>query len=472
MPFLIRSLGNVAYGIWILILSTTSHMGIFNFDIKTAAIKYVAQFKAKEEKNKINEVISTSFFSYAVLGILVFLMTLIFAKYLGRIFKFDPHYIHEAKLAFVFVGLNVALNLPLGVFYSVILGYQRYDINSYIEISMLVLRTTLIVFFIKLGYGLLALGLITITVNLLGQTVRIWYAFRLNNELQIKLKMFNKKTLKLISNYGFFVILITVAGQVIFYTDNIIIGYFMGASAVTFYAVGSRIVDYYRNGISVLGGVLMPTLSYLQSKNEIDKIVKLYILITKYTLFIVFPIAFIFLFMGENFITLWVGKKYISSYLILIILFLPYIFAPSQHIIKSISFGTGRLKTYSYLNIAEALANLILSIILIQKYGIFGVAIGTSIPLIINRGFILPIYICGMLKLPVFRFIKEAFTGPIIAAIPFAILIYLVSRYTHIKSLTLFVLEIGIILSVYFLFIFRFSLPKTEKAFITSLSRS
>ncbi|MBI4652360.1 hypothetical protein HY745_14010, partial [Candidatus Desantisbacteria bacterium] len=221
MPFLVHSMGDAIYGIWTLILSTAGYMGLVNFEIRSAVIKYISEFRAKKEQEKINEITSTGFYSYTILGGIVLAITLIVANYFDRIFQIESAYAGETKIAFIFIGLNLAINLPFAAFGGLIWGYQKYDFNSGVEIGMLIARTALIVIFVKMGYGLVALSIITIIINIMGQIARVFYAYKLNPELVISYKLFKKETWKLISNYSLFAFLITIAAQLIYNTDNV-----------------------------------------------------------------------------------------------------------------------------------------------------------------------------------------------------------------------------------------------------------
>ena len=55
---------------------------------------------------------------------------------------------------------------------------------------------------------------------------------------------------------------------------------------------------------------------------------------------------------------------------------------------------------------AEAAANILLSIFLIQRYGIIGVALGTSLPMIITHLFIIPVYANRVIEFPFARYAR------------------------------------------------------------------
>jgi O-antigen/teichoic acid export membrane protein len=97
--------------------------------------------------------------------------------------------------------------------------------------------------------------------------------------------------------------------------------------------------------------------------------------------------------------------------------------------------------------LAEGAANLVLSVILIRKIGLAGVAWGTVIPDLICTSVIIPWLTLRKLNLGVGEYLKGAFLGPVIAAIPAGILAYTFSEQAVTPSWPRFGGEIALICS-------------------------
>ena len=67
--------------------------------------------------------------------------------------------------------------------------------------------------------------------------------------------------------------------------------------------------------------------------------------------------------------------------------------APSPGVL----FGTARHRLYSFYCIGEGAANLALSLLLVRRYGILGVAVGTLVPMTVVRLLVQPIDVCRVL---------------------------------------------------------------------------
>ena len=86
-----------------------------------------------------------------------------------------------------------------------------------------------------------------------------------------------------------------------------------------------------------------------------------------------------------------------------------------------ILFGMGRHRTWAWVVLAEGVANLILSILLVRRFGILGDAVGTAIPLTCSMLFFLPHHLCRLLRIPLGTYLREAFVLPLALCVPLVV---------------------------------------------------
>src|SRR6266849_1842222 len=95
-PIIVHRLGDDAAGIWVLIFSITGYYGLFDLGIRSSVIRYVSRAKATDDAESASRVISTSLFSYACIGALTFLITLVVTQFVGK-FHIRPEFQHTAR---------------------------------------------------------------------------------------------------------------------------------------------------------------------------------------------------------------------------------------------------------------------------------------------------------------------------------------------------------------------------------------
>jgi O-antigen/teichoic acid export membrane protein len=110
------------------------------------------------------------------------------------------------------------------------------------------------------------------------------------------------------------------------------------------------------------------------------------------------------------------GPEFGGSVLPLQVLAVTGIVLVGQGPLDNILLGTGRHRFVAFVAVGEALANLVLSVLLVGRYGILGVAIGTAVPVIAANLFILLPAGCRQVQLRVRDFVRTVAVAPAVGA--------------------------------------------------------
>ena len=96
-PFIVRHLGNSAYGVWTLLVSMTGYLGFLDLGIRGAVTRYVAKFHSESDHEKSSQTVSSSLWPFFCgLGALAILVAVIFAIFVIPHFKIPPSPIKKA----------------------------------------------------------------------------------------------------------------------------------------------------------------------------------------------------------------------------------------------------------------------------------------------------------------------------------------------------------------------------------------
>ena len=163
------------------------------------------------------------------------------------------------------------------------------------------------------------------------------------------------------------------------------------------------------------------------------------------------------------------GPEYLDTYPVMVVLMIAmvinFIFNPSVSVMYAIS----KHKYIAIINVAEALANIILSIFLVKHLGILGCAIGTAIPLIITRVIIFPAYVMKFLNLSVWKYYSNILPTILFTLFYLILYYYLAKNFLH--HATYFRIMWVMILSapVYLFIVLFVSFNKPERTIIFNL---
>jgi O-antigen/teichoic acid export membrane protein len=431
-PFVLHHLGDDAFGLWILIFSLTGYYGIFDFGIRSSLIRYVSKFQATGDKEHLARLINTSLFVYTCLGLILMVPTVLGSFYVDRFFHIPTAFLHDAKILFFMVGTCIAVGFPLGMSGGILEGLQRFYLLNSTNIVGTLIRAALIIYFLHRGFGLLTVAFITMSMPLVMSAIRGAIAQRLVT-IPYGWRYVDRESFKQVANYGSVTFMIIVAARLRFKSDAVIIGTFLSAAAITRFSIGSRLVDYAGETVSSVAQIFTPMSSQFHATGDYDGLRKIFISGNRACAFIMFPIAVALIVMGKSVIEAWVGPRYISSYIILLIALIPATLYNAQTTSNRILFGMSMHKALATVVLIEGVSNIILSVALVRPLGIIGDTIGTAIPLFCTAVFFLPRHLCRKLEVPILKFVTETYSYPLLFCIPMAAVLLLMQRsfYAH-----------------------------------------
>ena len=441
-PFILHHLGDTGFGVWVVIFSVTGYYGLFDLGIRSSIIRYVSKYTATDDRKNLAHFVNTALFSYTCIGVVSMALTFMLSTSVERLFKIPPEMHSQARLLLLMVGASVSLSFPLGVFGGILEGLQRFYILNWTSIGATLARAALIVYFLNRGYGLLTVALLTVILPIFSSILRGIIVFRLC-PVPIGLKHVDRASFRHMVNYGGTTFLVLVAARLRFRTDAIVLGTMMSAVAVTYFNIGSRIVDYAQEFVSSLAQVFVPMSSQSEATGNLDRVRKIYIAGNRVCAFLILPITAILILLGKHIIRIWVGARYVPhSYPVLVVMIIPYALLMSQAASGRILFGLGKHQVYAAITVIEGIANLILSIALVPPLGIIGDALGTAIPLTFTCLVFLPRHLKKQIGVPVGTFLRQAYTLPILLTLPLVVALWLANRFFYPRNLIQLVLEI------------------------------
>jgi O-antigen/teichoic acid export membrane protein len=429
-PFILHRLGDTANGLWVIIFSVTGYYGLFDLGIRSSIVRYVSKFTATGDSEELAKLINTSLFTYSCIGVASLAVTMLLAANIQHVFPhIQPEFMPTARRLMLIVGAAVAMGFPAGIFGGFLEGLQRFYILNFTNVVSTLVRAALIVVALNHGYGLLTLAIITVSLPLMASIVRGFLALHLC-PVSFGARYIDRATFRQIANYSGVTFMIMVAGRLKFKTDELVIGAFVSAAAVTYFSIGGRIVDYSGQVVTALSQIFVPMSSQSDARGDITRLRKIFLIGNRVCGLVIFPICVILLILGKSVIEVWVGKKYVAtSYPVLVIMILCGTLWFAQGASGRILFGTSKHGTWAIVTLIEGVSNLILSIILVRPYGIIGDCFGTAIPLACSTLLFMPQHLCKKLDIRLRTYVRESYSLPFLLCLPLAAVLLLMQRW-------------------------------------------
>ena len=448
-PFIVHTLGNAEYGVWVLLGSLVGYMGLLDLGVRSAVMRYIARHHARVEDEEAGRVASAGLAIFAATGLVAFTASIVIAVGLVHLFTIPRDILLLARVVVVIGGLNVAVSLVSGVFGGAVTAMQRFDLDAVIGIVLGVVRLVALVAALSAGGGLLALALIQLGITALQGAAYFVLTGRLYPQLRYSFRGLDRGQLKKIFAFSIYSSLINLSGVLIFSVDSVVIGAYLPVATITFFAIAATLMDYTRSVISAISQTLTPRASALDGLGERKELERILVQAGAVSSLVALPITITFLIRGGAFIGLWMGPGYRApSEPVLIILAVALSLAAGRQVVGSTMIGVNRHRDLVPFYLAEGLVNLGLSIYWVRSLGLVGVALGTAIPNLVTTLLVSPWMVHRVLGTPRRALFTALWLRPIAAMVPFAAATWPVEHFHAARHLATFFAGILLVLPV------------------------
>lgn len=376
-PKIVKALGSQDYGIYALVLGFVGYS--FNFSFGRAVTKYIAEYRAHNESEKIADLISAAFFINFAVGFLSVLIVCASANWLvSDIYLIEAEAQAKTVKAFYVAALIIFFSMQNQIFSSVLQGIHRFDVYSKIfNLNNFALLAGNLLLALG-GYSLLSLFVWNASVAFLACFVFAFAARKFLPEFKIKLN-FTKQSVDLIVRYSAGVIGYQILSNFLLLFERGLITRKLGAETLTYYVLPMALAIYIHSFISSLVIVIFPLASEL--KNEPEKLLRLYRKATKIVCLFVFFFGTTLITESNLLLTLWtradIGADFASRTTgLLIIHTITFSFVAIQTVSWQMTEGLGHPNYNCYLFVICLIISVLLMIYLPPVFGLDGYALG------------------------------------------------------------------------------------------------
>jgi len=447
-PVFLQNMGNYDYGIWEIIASVVGYMGILDLGIKPAIIRFTAKYKVENNNSALREIYSSAFAFTLLMGIILCTTLICWGMFFPETLAPDSSSTTKYTLVLTILALQMLMMFPGYVPESLLEGLQQYSVKNNVTIVNSIIGASVLFYFISPNNALYLLAL----VNAVGLSIKYALYFYLVSrpkygQLVPTVSYVSLAKIKQLLHFGGKSFIQGLAYQIESATDVLVIGYFLNPALVPLYSIPANLMGHIRNVGFTLTQAFMPKFSQLAAEKNSKATIDFYINASKWTIALILPISILAVIFGPAFISLWLGKEYgENSQLILLLLaiftMLPFLDPVMERYLTAINKHAILAKLYPI----SALINLVASILLVNKFGIVGVALGSIIPLCI----LVPVYLvysCKQLEITLYHYIKNVLV-PLL--VPNLVLVFLSFLMTNIYSfesyLSLIFVGLGLII--------------------------
>jgi O-antigen/teichoic acid export membrane protein len=450
MPFIVHRLGNVAYGVWVLAVSSINYLSLLDLGMASSVVRFVSKGHATKDHELASDSLSAVLWVRLQISGVILVLSAALAVVFPMIEKIPASLARDSREAILVIGVTTTIGMSFGVFSSTLSALNRYDLRGYVTLTQLVVRVIGVVLVLRSGRGIVAIAFCELLSAIIGNGLLVYAARKTYPELKLKLSRPRPEILRRIWSYSVYAFLQTIAVQLIYQSDALVVGAFISASAVTFYSIGNTLCRYTQQVVTSMTTTFTPAASTYEASGDTSGLRALYLNGTRATMAISLPIVITLIVRGSSFIGVWVGPQYShSSGIVLAILATALLFSLQNATAGSIAFGTEKHKPLTTWVIGEGLSNLALSIYLARKLGIYGVALGTLIPSLFVQLVLWPRYIVRLVNVTYIQVFRDVWGPLFLCAVPFTAASYELDVHFPVHHVVAFLLQTLALLPIF-----------------------
>lgn len=393
-PIMLRLLGQSEYGLYNLVASVVSYLGLLSFGLGSAYIRFYSRYKVNNDHNNIAKLNGMFLIVFSIIGLISVLAGIVFVCNSNFILgnKLSINELATGKLLMAIMVFNIAISFPVIVFDSYITVNEKYVFQKILLIIKTIVSPFLLIPILLMGYKSLGLVIVSSFISIAIGCSNIIFCFK---KLKIKFffKKFNFSLFWEITIFSSFIFISIIIDQINWNVDKFILARFHGTIAVALFSIATQINMNYLSISNAISSVFIPRINRMVAANNDNKeLTDLFIRVGRIQFIILMLILSGFIFFGHPFIIMWAGSDYSESYLITLILIISVTIPLIQNLGIEIQRAKNMHKFRSLLYLFIAIGNVFISIPLAKMLGGVGSALGTAIALLIGNGLVMNMY--------------------------------------------------------------------------------
>lgn len=464
-PIMLRLLGQSEYGLYQLVYSVVSYLGLLSFGFGSAYVRFYSRFKVKDDKEGIAGLNSMFMIVFIIIAIIALIAGGVLVSNVDNIFAqgLTAHEIDTARILMILMVINLAVSFPSSVFDSYVTAHECYFFQRLISFLQIILNPFLTLPLLLMGYKSISLVVVTTILTFAKLIVNYWFCiYKIN--MRFNIHNMNFILLKEIGIFSFYIFINMIVDQINWSVGKFILGIFGGTAAVAVFSVGGQINTMYMNLSSSISSVFIPRINTIVAKdpNNNEELTNIFTKVGRIQFMILALVVGGFIILGQYFIKLWAGESYANAYYVALLLIIPV----TVPLIQNLGIEIQRAKNMhifrSVVYFIIALGNVIVSIPLSQLYGEIGAAAGTMISLVIGNIILMNWYYHYRIKLNMKYFWFEIFK----LFVPFVISVLIAfgsSKIFEINSIINFIIVGVIYVLSYSILVYNFGMNEYEK---------
>ena len=417
-PLMISELGHETYGLWIFLQTLIGYYGLIDIGLRAGVTQTVTRKVATGNPNDLTDFLNGTLPLLWKIAFGIVAIGLIAALILPFWIKIQEVSSPSLSLIIVMQSAGVAFTFCFFPFSAILPGMQRYDLSETIAITTKLLSAAATYVILTNTPNLVSISLSILTLNIVDQITRIYFAFRLIPGIKRVRPSWDTSQIKELVKVGGWNFLLQISHLLLQSFHVILAGILFSLESIVPFSLAKSLAEYCNRLVGLSSRVLYPMFVYLDSNGGRSKSRELFFATCRISIsFSGVILVFGSLWLSE-FLDLWLRNVSDRQPLIewakflFIIFSITLIFENLRGVASQFVVGRNELEFLGKTMLIEAGLSIAMAILLGTQLGLVGIALGNLIAYVFTTFFLhIPKY-NQMFDMPYHRTIINLFQKP------------------------------------------------------------
>ncbi len=345
-PVILRFVTLEEYGLWATCFILIGYIGMSAFGVSNVYIRYVAEYRARGEVDRISRLLSTGIWLLTGFGAAVLVLLWLLMPGILSLFHVAPALRETARILFLGTAAIFLLDLSWGAYANVLTGLQKGAQQNAVWMTAFTLEAVLIPLFLLYGAGVKGLLWAFVLRSLVTMIAHWALCRRALPGLRLSLALFDRRELTLFWRYGAVVQVSGLLSMFLWSLEKLLAGVFLGVSATAVLDVGEKLPQTAIQIPSGVTGSFLPAATSLHAQGRSDELRALFLKGSRYLALLAGLLMGFLAPFALPLMKAWMGDKEIvpQAALILALFTVPYQMHVTTGTASALFKGTGRPK--------------------------------------------------------------------------------------------------------------------------------
>lgn len=394
-PIMLRLLGQSEYGLYNLVASVVSYLGLLSFGFGSAYMRFYSRYKIINDQKSIAKLNGMFLIVFSVISFISFIAGVALVSNIDNLLgeNLTANELSTARVLVSIMVFNIAISFLTSIFTSYITANESFVFQKSLQMIKVIVSPFIMLPILLMGYRSIGMVVVTTVISIIVEILNGIYCFKKLN-IKFDFHKFDFSLFKEMAVFSSYIAINMIIDQINWTVDKFILGRIKGTVAVAVYGIAAQLNTYYLSLSTSISNVFIPRVNKMiaTDPNDNGELTALFVKVGRIQYMVLSLIVTGMIFFGQPFINMWAGSEYRDAYFIVLLLIVPVTIPLIQNLGIEIQRAKNMHKFRSWVYLFIAILNVILSIPLSKLYGGVGSALGTAVSLIIGNGLVMNWY--------------------------------------------------------------------------------